>query len=167
LPRTPRRGDDRVEVVEMLTYDVELVDLQPRQVAVVRGHVVVGEIPGFLGAAFGEVIQALSAQGLAPAGPPFGRFVPSGDGFDVEAGFPTTGGVEPAGQVVPGELPGGPAARVMHKGGYGEVAAAYQAAADWVGEHGYVATAPPWETYLDGPEVAEPRTVVCLPCRRS
>lgn len=151
----------------MSTYDVELVDTQPEQVAVVRGHVTVTEIPGFLGAAFGEVIQTLSAQGLAPTGAPFGRFVPAGDGFDVEAGFPATGDVTPAGRVIPGELPGGPTARVMHKGGYGEVAAAYDAAVEWVGAHGYVATAPPWETYLDGPDVAEPRTVVSLPCRRN
>lgn len=151
----------------MLTFDVELVDLEPQPVAVVCGHVAVSEIPGFLGEAFGEVIQTLSAQGLAPAGPPFGRFVPAGDGFDVEAGFPVTGDVTPSGRVEPGELPGGSAARVMHKGGYGEVAAAYQAVAEWVQGHGYVATAPPWESYLDGPDVAEPRTVVWLPCRRT
>lgn len=151
----------------MLTYRVELVDRVPQEVAVVRGHVTVAEIPGFLGTAFGEVIQTLSAQGLAPAGPPFGRFVPGGDGFDVEAGFPSTGSVTPAGRVVASELPGGPTAQVMHKGGYGEVAAAYQAAVEWVDEHGYAATAPPWETYLDEPGVAEPRTVVSLPCRRT
>ena len=150
----------------MLTYDVELVDLQAQQVAVVRGHVTTAEIPAFLGEAFDEVIKTLSAQGLAPAGPPFGRFVPAGDGFDVEAGFPATGSVTPIGRVVPGELAAGPAARVMHKGRYDGVAGAYQSAVDWVRGHGYVATAPPWETYLDGPEVAEPRTVVCLPCRR-
>lgn len=151
----------------MLTYHVELIDLQPQPVAVLRSHVTVAQIPGFLSAAFGEVIQTLSAQGLAPAGPPFGRFIPVGDGFDVEAGFPTTGSPAPAGRVVPCELPGGLTARVTHKGGYGEVAAAYQAAAEWVAEHGYVATAPPWETYLDGPDVAEPRTIVSLPCRRT
>ena len=149
----------------MLTYDVELVDLRPQQVAVVHGHVTVAEIPGFLGAAFGEVIQTLSAQGLAPAGPPFGRFVPVGDGFDVEAGFPATGAVMSAGRVTPAELPGGPTARVMHKGGYGEVAAAYRAAVEWVDGHGYVATAPPWESYLDEPGVPEPRTEIIFPCQ--
>lgn len=151
----------------MLTYDVELVELQAQQAAVVCGHVTVGEIPGFLGEAFGEVIGTLSAQGLAPAGPPFGRFVPVGDGFDVEAGFPATGRVTQSGRVEPSELPGGQAARVMHRGGYEEIAGAYQALAEWVRQHGFVATAAPWETYLDGPEVAQPRTLVCLPCRRN
>jgi effector-binding domain-containing protein len=151
----------------MSTYDVELVDLEEQQAAVVRGHVTVPEIPGFLGAAFGEVLEALSAQGLAPAGPPYGCFVAADDGFDVEAGFPATGVARAVGRVVPGELPAGPAARVMHRGSYAGVAGAYEAAADWVGEHGYVATAPPWESYLDGPEAAQPRTVVWLPCRPS
>ena len=151
----------------MLTYDVELVELQQQPAAVVRGNVAVGDIPGFLGGAFGEVIQALTGQGLAPAGPPFGCFVPAGDGFDVEAGFPATGAVRPSGRVVASELPGGTAARVLHRGGYAEVASAYDAVKEWVAAHGYVAVAPPWESYLDGPEVAEPRTVVCLPCRRA
>lgn len=151
----------------MLTYDVELVEVPPQSAAVVHAHVTRDEIAGFIGAAFGEVMQTLTAQGLAPAGPPFGCFVPGGDGFDVDAGFPTTGAVAPAGRVVAYEVPGGLVARTMHTGGYGEVAAAYEAVAEWVAGHGYVATAPPWETYLDGPEVAEPRTVVSMPCRRS
>lgn len=149
----------------MITYDVELVELQVEPVAVVRGHVSRQGIPAFLGGAFSEVLEVLEAQGLTPTGPPFGLFVPTGDGFDVEAGFPAARAVRPAGRVEACELPGGPAARVVHRGDYGGVAAAYEAAAAWVTSHGYVAAGPPWESYLDGPDVAEPRTVVCLPCR--
>jgi len=149
-----------------MTYEVELVELQPQPAAVVCAHVTVADIPAFIGGAFGEVIQTLSGQGLDPAGPPFGRYTAVGDGFDVEAGFPTTGVVNPAGRVVACELPAGPTARVQYKGDYSGVAAAYDAASEWISAHGYVATGPPWESYLDGPEVAEPRTVVCLPCSR-
>ncbi len=149
----------------MLTYHVELVDLEPQSAAVVRAHVGRSELPAFLGSAFGEVLQALSEQHLSPAGPPFGRFTPTGDGFDVEAGFPSTAPVAPAGRVVPGDLPGGPAARVLHRGDYASVAAAYEAAAEWISAHGYATAGQPWESYLDGPEVPEPRTVVHLPCR--
>jgi effector-binding domain-containing protein len=45
------------------------------------------------------------------------------------------------------------------------VPAAYAAAEEWLAEHDWVATGPPWEAYLDGPEVAQPRTVVHVPCR--
>lgn len=151
----------------MITYEVELVDLQAQPVAVVRGHVTQGNIPAFLGRTFTEVLEALADQDVAPAGPPFGRFVPADDGFDVEAGFPAARAVHPSGQVEPCQLPAGPAARVVHRGDYGGVAAAYEAVARWVVSHGYVSTEPPWESYLDGPEVAEPRTVVYLPCRPS
>ncbi len=147
------------------TREVELVELRPQPAAVVRTHITVAEIPAFLGGAFGEVIETLGRQRLAPAGPPFGRYVPAGGGFDVEAGFPATGAVTPSGRVVASALSGGPAVTVLHQGDYGSVAAAYDEAFAWAGAHGYVPSGPPWESYLDGPEVAQPRTVVHLPCR--
>ena len=67
--------------------DVELVELEPQPVAVVRGHVTVDGIPGFLGEAYDEVIRALTAQGHKPAGPPFGRYERTDSGFFVVAGF--------------------------------------------------------------------------------
>jgi effector-binding domain-containing protein len=152
-------------VVDVTTYEVELVQLEPQRSAVVRGTVSPEEIPAFLGGVFGEVLGTLAEQGLAVAGPPFARYVPVGSDFEVEAGFPSTGVVATAGRVVPGELPGGPAARVLHTGDYGAVAGAYAAAEEWVATHGHVATGPPWESYLDEPQVAAPRTLVLLPCR--
>jgi effector-binding domain-containing protein len=83
----------------------------------------------------------------------------------VEAGFPSTGPVTAAGRVEPGELPGGPAAEVLHRGDYGGVGAAYEAAATWVAEKQYTPNGDPWEAYLDEPGVAEPRTLVHLPYR--
>jgi effector-binding domain-containing protein len=151
----------------MMTYQVELVDLQAQPAAVVRGYQVMeSEIPAFLGASFAEVLGILADQGLAPAGHPFARYALADGGFDVEAGFPATRPVRPAGRVDGCELPGGQAARVLHQGSYSGVAAAYQAVSEWVSAYGYVAAEPPWECYLDGPEVAEPRTEIYLPCRR-
>lgn len=149
----------------MVAYEIELVDLAPQHVAIVCGHVTPPELPEFLGAAFDEVRQALGRQGLAPAGPPFGRYRPTRDGFDVEAGFPATGPVKPSGRVTSCTLPGGPAARALHRGAYTSVGAAYAAVADWLGGHGFRPAGEPWESYLDDPEVAEPRTLVHQPCR--
>jgi effector-binding domain-containing protein len=147
-------------------YRVERVELARRPTAVVRGLVPEAEITDFLGGVFGEVIGVLSAQGLQPAGMPFGCYVPSPDGLQVEAGFPTSAPVEAAGRVVPSSLPEGSAVLVRHTGPYSTVPAAYEAARTWLADHGWVATGPPWEEYLDGPEVAEPRTVVYVPCRQ-
>ena len=148
-----------------MEYHVEQIDLEKQPTAVVRGLVPEEPIPEFLGWAFREVMEAIEAQGLHPAGMPFGCYVPTADGFEVEAGFPTSAAVAPTGRVVASSIPGGPAVQVLHRGSYGEVRAAYEAAEAWLVDNDWESAGPPWETYLDGPEVPEPRTVISLPCR--
>lgn len=143
---------------------MQFVDLQAQHTGVVRGHVTKEGIAEFLGPAFGEVISVLDEQGLHPTGGPFGRYRPTEDGFDVEVGFPSSDMVKPEGRVEPSELPGGRVARTMHVGAYGDVGAAYEAAFAWLVDEGCVATDEPWECYLDGPEVQNPRTEVFIPC---
>lgn len=149
----------------MTAYEITSVELQAQPTAVVRGHVDTAGLPEFLGGAFGETMQALAGQQRAPAGPPFARFRTSGTGFDVEAGFPSTGPVSGSGRVEAGELPGGPAAEVLHRGDYASVGEAYAAAEKWLAEHRYTPNGDAWEEYLDEPGVAEPRTVVHMPYR--
>jgi effector-binding domain-containing protein len=147
------------------TYEITSVELQPRLTAVVRGHVEQPDLPAFLGAAFGETIQVITAQQHTPAGPPFARYRMSGTGFDVEAGFPSPGPVAGTGRVEASELPGGPSAEVLHRGDYAAVGEAYAAAGKWLAEHRYTPNGDAWEEYLDEPGVAEPRTVVHMPYR--
>ncbi len=151
----------------LMTGSVELVDLPPQSAAVVPGHVALDAIPDFLGAAFGEVMKVIAEQGLAPAGPPFARWEPRADGFNCEAGFPSTGPVSPAGRVQPRALPGGPVATATHRGDYAAIGATYGALNDWVVANGYVVTGQPWESYLDEPGVPEPRTQVYLQCAKA
>lgn len=148
-----------------MTYDVHLVDVRSRPAAVVRAHVRTNDIADFVGGAFAEVMTVLERQHLAPVGPPFSRFTVSGDGFEVDSGFPTSGAVVPGGRVVPAELPAGTVATTLHTGAYDDLGAAYEAVTGWLAAHGLVQSGTPWECYLDGPEVAEPRTEVNVPCR--
>jgi effector-binding domain-containing protein len=148
-----------------VTHEIDLVELTAQPAAVVRGHVAAPGLPEFLSAAFADVLRALAEQGLEPAGPPFGRYSPHDDGFAVEAGFPATGAVRPSGRVWGIELPGGTAAQVLHRGDYATVATAYGALEQWLADHGYVHAGRPWESYLDGPDVPEARTVVTIPCQ--
>lgn len=149
-----------------MTYDVQLVEVRSQPSAVVRAaRVRTEDIAGFLGGVFSEVMAVLGRQGLAPVGPPFSRYVVSDDGFEVEAGFPTSRAIEATGRVVPGELPGGTVATTTHTGAYDRIDAAYSAATSWLADHRLVASATPWESYLDGPDVPEPRTEVFVPCR--
>ena len=146
------------------TDAIELVSLQPQPVAVVHAHVASSEIADFLGSAFAEILTVLDEQDLTPAGPPFGRWQPLGDGFDAEAGFPSTGPIAPAGRVQPQMLPAGLAATAVHHGDYSGVGPTYGGLYAWIAGHGYVPTAQPWESYLDEPDVSEPRTQVYVPC---
>jgi effector-binding domain-containing protein len=148
-----------------MTYDIEFVELPHQNTAVVCGHLTTEQIASFVGPAFGEVIDVLGQQGLQPTGAPFGRYRVTGeDEFDVEFGFPCSGVVEPSGRVEPSELPGGPTARTLHVGSYGDVGAAYSAVVTRLTDEGCEITGTPWECYLDGPEVPEPRTEVFFPC---
>ncbi len=145
--------------------DIEIVELTPTPAAVVRGHVDHDGIAAFLGPAFGDVTRVVAEEGLTVTGPPFGRYQATGDGgWDVEAGLPVERAPEPRGTVVPGWLPGGSAATLLHVGPYDGLGAAYDAVAAWLVDAGLVPKGQPWESYLDGPGVEEPRTVVHLPC---
>jgi len=143
---------------------IQVVEHGEEPAAVVRGHAAAAELPDFLGGVFREVMERMGEQHIAPAGPPFARYVPTDGGFDVEAGFPATGAVSPAGRVVAAVLPGGRVATTVHQGDYGRLGQTYSDLVKWVADQGWICTGAPWESYLDGPDVAEPRTQVSFPC---
>lgn len=148
-----------------MEYHVDRMEQEHQHTAVVRATMAVEGIAAFIGGALGEIMGQVQAQHAVVTGPPFARYTMLQDGFVVEAGFPVAEPIAAAGRVEPGELPAGLAVVVLHRGPYDAVAAAYDAAQAWIAEHDWEVTADPWEAYLDGPEVAEPRTVVHLPAR--
>jgi effector-binding domain-containing protein len=142
--------------------------------AVVRGRARPEEIGAFVADAYGAVIEALGAQGHGPAGPPIVRYTLGADGmsasgeadeFGLEAGFPCPPAFQTAGPVLAVGLPGGDAVVAVHVGQWPELGEAYAAVEAHLAEHGLVHAGDPWETYLDGPEAAEHRTVLTAPCR--
>ncbi|WP_240482676.1 GyrI-like domain-containing protein [Rhodococcus opacus] len=148
-------------------YQVELVEIEAHPAAVVRDRLRLDHIEDFLGPAFGEVVTVAERQGRYVTGVPFARYRQAEDGqWDVEAGFPLSGGIAARGRVEPTSQPAGRAATTLHIGDYKGVGAAYAAATHWITAHGYVPSGDPWESYLDGPGVAAPRTEVFMPCIR-
>ena len=144
-------------------YEIEIVELQERDTAVFRGHVAHDGIGDFLGLAFRQVMGALGAAPVV--GPPFARYAVTADGFDIEAGFPVANPFPGSGQVAGATLPGGSVATTIHVGSYQGLAGAYTAIEEWLVAEGFEPADDPWETYLDGPEVEAPRTIVSWPCR--
>ncbi len=134
----------------MTTFEIDEVPSQ--HAAVVRGHVRVDELPDFFGRAFGAVMETLIGQGIDAAGPPIAYYPAMPDEmFDVEAGFPTAGAVEPVGDVVPLVLPHGRVARGVHIGPYDTLTETYDELFAWLAEQGESPGEQMWESYLSDP----------------
>jgi hypothetical protein len=147
-----------------MTYDVHTVEIDSQHAAVLSRTCSMEELGPFLSEAFDTVLSALARAAVAVDGKPFARYDMVEGGFRVEAGFPCPAALDLDGDVHTITLPGGMAALTTHVGPYAGVGAAYQAIEAWFASSGHRPTAAPWETYLDGPEVPEPRTTVTWPC---
>ena len=157
-------------------YDIHTVEIDSQHAAVVSETCSMDGVGAFLGRAFEQVLGALGPEAVAVDGMPFARYdMVEGEArrdgeatpvglFRVEAGFPCPPDLDLDGDVHTITLPGGTAAVTTHVGAYSGVAAAYQAIEEWFTTSGHRPTGAPWETYLDGPEVPEPRTTVTWPC---
>jgi AraC family transcriptional regulator len=147
---------------------VEIVELEPVRVAVVRAVVAPEDVPDFMSDALAMVAGALRAAGLAPAGPPFARyFAQAADGLDMAAGFPVAEPFLGEGVVHPGELPGGPAAVATHVGPHGGLEGEWSVLRRRTDELGRPRGENPWEVYFIGPgsgvDEAEWRTELVWP----
>jgi effector-binding domain-containing protein len=124
-----------------------------RPTAVVHEVVPVPELPAFFARALTAVMAAAAEQGVAAAGPPFAlyRGMPGLQGVDVEAGFPVTGEMHAAGNVVASRLPGGRTATAVHVGPYELLSDTYMAVCDEIVSAGLRPCDQMWEEYLSDP----------------
>jgi effector-binding domain-containing protein len=87
--------------------------------AVIRFKIPQMELPSVMGPAVDELMAALKAQGITPAGPLFNHYLSMDSGmFDFEVGVPVSTPVARAGRVVPGELPAAKVVRATYHGPY-------------------------------------------------
>jgi effector-binding domain-containing protein len=124
-----------------------------RPTAVVRATVTAADLPGLFARALQAVLVAMEAQGTLPAGEPFAYYHSHPDGpVDVEVGFPILGTFVAAGEVVPGDLPGGRVVTGLHVGPYEELARTLTELRGWATSLGFKATRDLWQVYLTDPE---------------
>lgn len=111
------------------------------------------EIQTVMGPTIREVYAALSAQGIAPAGPWFThhRRRPA-ETFDFDVCVPVAAPVAATGRVQPGQLPAARVARTIYHGPYEGLAAAWGEFSAWVAASGHTPREDLWECYLTGPE---------------
>lgn len=131
----------------------ELVQTEAQATAVIRLIVPRAEIQRVMGPAIGEVMAAIAAQGLAPAGPVFSHhFRMSPDVFDFEVGVPVSSVVAPSGRVTPSQLPATRAARTSYRGPYEGLGPAWGEFNAWMASAGHSPADDLWECYVTGPE---------------
>ena len=131
----------------------EIAETIEQPAAVIRLTIPRAEIREAMGPAMAEVMRAVAAQGLTPAGPMFShhfRMFP--DVFDFEVGLPVAGPVKPTGRVVPGALPAAKVVRTVYQGAYEGLGDAWQAFGDWLSANGHATLPDHWESYVAGPE---------------
>ncbi len=150
----------------MTAFTVETID--PRAAAVVRAEVPMTELREVFDRGFPAVMQAVAAQGIAVAGPPFG-FYPRmpGDTVAVAVGFPVAAPISAAGEVEPFELPGGRVVSGTHVGDYESLAQSYEQLVAWAETEDLTLSEAMWECYLsdpaDDPDPATWRTLIVWP----
>jgi effector-binding domain-containing protein len=152
----------------MTTFAVQ--DLDGQHAAVARAELPMQELPGFFARAFDEVMRVVKEQGLVITGPPFGFYprMPTAT-IELAAGFPVSATIEPDGEVVALDLPGGRAVVGTHVGPYDTLKETYQALTEWAASQGLELSGAMWESYLTDPG-AEPdptkwQTLITWPIR--
>jgi len=159
-------------VFDRAAGDMEIHELHPQEVAIVRVDVPLPELPDAIGGALREVHEQMSAAGVALAGPPFTRY-PSlePDAVTAECGFPVMRPAPAVGRVAPSQLVGGSVASIIHLGPYETLDQTYdqlQRAMDAAGIH---PAGPMWEIYWTDPSMepdpARWRTEIIVPLEAS
>lgn len=131
----------------------QIVRSQPQHTAVIRFTIPREEMPRIMGAAIGELVGAITAQGAGPAGPMYTfHYRNPTDSFDFEVGFPVSQPVAPAGRVQPGQLPAATVARTIYRGPYEGLGDAWGDFMRWMDANGHRSAGTLWERYVSGPE---------------
>ena len=111
------------------------------------------DIRKVMGPGIRELMAAVAAQGIAPAGPWFTHHLRMDPAtFDFEIGVPVTAPVVAAGRVSPGRLPATRVARTVFHGSYDGLGAAWGEFGAWIAAQGHTPGPDLWECYVAGPE---------------
>jgi effector-binding domain-containing protein len=148
LPETKSCG---MRAVKLDSPQVAQTAAQPA--AVIRLTIPRAEIRKVMGPGLHEIMAAIAAQGVAPAGPWYTHHLRMDpEIFDFEIGVPVAAPVAAAGRVKPGGLPATRVARTTYHGSYEGLAAAWGQFDAWVAAHGHTPATDLWECYVAGPE---------------
>ena len=123
------------------------------ETAIIHLTVAPVEMRKVVGPGLRELMAAIRAQGVDPAGPWFIQQLrmPT-DTFDFEISVPVRKTVVAVGRVKPSRLPATRVARTVHHGGYEGLGAAWGEFDAWIKAQGLQPAPNMWDVYLAGPE---------------
>lgn len=131
----------------------QIVQTKAQLTAIIRFTIPREEIRNVMGPGIAEVMAAVAAQGIGPAGPVFSYHLRMDPAiFDFEVGVPVTAPVSAVGRVKAGELPAARVARTMYRGPYEGLGPAWGEFDTWITAEGYAPAPGLWECYVSGPE---------------
>jgi len=121
-----------------MSPDPDLQERPAAHYAGIRATVTMDGISGAVDEAFPELFGWLAGQGIAPAGPPFIRYlvIDMAAQLRLDIGVPVAAPVTGSERVQPGVLPAGRYAVLRHTGPYDGLIAANAALQQWATEHG-------------------------------
>jgi effector-binding domain-containing protein len=130
-----------------------IVKTESQLTAVIRLTIPRAEIQRVMGPAIGEVVAAIAAQGIAPAGPVFSHHLRMDPQiFDFEVGVPVKAPVAAAGRMKASLLPAATVARTAYHGRYEGLGSAWGEFNQWIAAEGHKPASDLWECYVAGPE---------------
>ncbi len=141
-----------------MSYQIELLELQPQPKLSMRTCIPVSDLPQFLGKAYGDIMQHLNSLGELPHGAPFAVYYNMDmENLDIEAGFPVGKPLPASESILSGEIPGGKYASGIFTGPYGELSTIYDAISQWMQNNQYEPTGTVYELYLNDPSTVAPQ----------
>jgi effector-binding domain-containing protein len=130
-----------------------IVQTEAQLTAVIHLTIPRAKIQTVMGPAISEVMAAVAAQGVGPAGPVFSHHLRMDpDTFDFEVGVPVKAPVSATGRVKASQLPAATVARTIHHGPYEGLGSAWGEFGAWIATEGHTPAADLWECYVAGPE---------------
>jgi effector-binding domain-containing protein len=131
----------------------QIVQIDAQLTAIIRLTIPREEIRNIMGPGIAELVAAVAAQGIAPAGPVFSHHLRMDPAtFDFEIGVPVRASIFPVGRVKAGQLPAATVARTLYHGPYEGLGPAWAEFDAWIAAEGHTPAPDLWECYVTGPE---------------
>lgn len=130
----------------------EIVQTFAQLTAVIRFTIPREELATVMEPAIAEVMHAVAAQELGPAGPVFLHHLRISQlQLDFEVGVPVSAPFAPMGRVVPSQFAAATVARTTYYGAYDRLGDAWAWFSKWIASERYTPADDLWESYVVGP----------------